>query len=30
MIEKIFEGGLWGSRFMVILAVVFGQTPQGP
>ena len=24
MIEKIFEGGLWGSRFMVILAVVFG------
>ena len=22
--EKIFEGTLWGSRFMVILAVVFG------
>ena len=24
MIEKIFESGLWGSRFMVILAVFFG------
>lgn len=24
MLEKIFEHGLWGSRFMVILAVVFG------
>lgn len=24
MIEKLFEGGLWGSRFIVILAVVFG------
>ncbi len=24
MIEKIFESGLWGSRFIVILAVVFG------
>ena len=24
MIEKIFEGGLWGSRFMVISAVIFG------
>jgi len=23
-IEKLFEGSLWGSRFMVILAVVFG------
>ncbi|OHD97724.1 MAG: hypothetical protein A3E21_02640 [Sulfurimonas sp. RIFCSPHIGHO2_12_FULL_36_9] len=22
--EKIFENGLWGSRFIVILAVVFG------
>ncbi len=22
--EKIFEGGLWSSRFMIILAVVFG------
>jgi uncharacterized membrane protein YqhA len=22
--EKIFEGTLWGSRFMVILAVIFG------
>jgi len=22
--EKIFEGGLWGTRFIVILAVVFG------
>ena len=22
--EKIFEGGLWSSRFIVILAVVFG------
>ncbi|NPA59834.1 MAG: YqhA family protein [Epsilonproteobacteria bacterium] len=22
--EKLFEGSLWGSRFMVILAVVFG------
>lgn len=24
MIERIFEGGLWSSRFMIILAVVFG------
>lgn len=24
MIEKVFESGLWGSRFMVILAVIFG------
>ena len=24
MIERIFENGLWASRFMVILAVVFG------
>ena len=24
MIEKTFEGTLWASRFMVILAVVFG------
>lgn len=24
MIEKIFEGGLWQSRFIVILAVIFG------
>ncbi len=24
MIEKIFENGLWGSRFIVILAVIFG------
>jgi uncharacterized membrane protein YqhA len=24
MIERIFEGGLWSSRFMVIMAVVFG------
>lgn len=24
MMEKIFESGLWGSRFMVLLAVVFG------
>ena len=24
MIEKIFENGLWASRFMVILAVIFG------
>ncbi len=24
MIEKIFESSLWASRFMVILAVVFG------
>lgn len=24
MLEKIFENGLWASRFMVILAVVFG------
>ena len=22
--EKIFEGGLWSSRFMIILAVIFG------
>jgi len=24
MLEKVFENGLWASRFMVILAVVFG------
>ena len=24
MIERVFEGGLWGSRFMVIMAVIFG------
>jgi len=24
MIEKLFEGGLWGSRFMVLMAVLFG------
>jgi uncharacterized membrane protein YqhA len=24
MIEKIFERGLWGSRFIIIFAVVFG------
>ena len=24
MLERIFEGGLWGSRFMVIMAVIFG------
>ena len=24
MLEKIFEGGLWHSRFIVILAVIFG------
>ena len=24
MIEKIFESGLWSSRFMVVLAVFFG------
>jgi len=24
MLERIFEGGLWGSRFIIILAVVFG------
>ena len=24
MLEKIFENTLWGSRFMVILAVIFG------
>ncbi len=24
MLEKLFEGGLWSSRFMVIFAVVFG------
>jgi uncharacterized membrane protein YqhA len=24
MFEKIFESGLWGSRFMVLSAVVFG------
>jgi len=24
MLEKIFENSLWGSRFIVILAVVFG------
>ena len=24
MIEKMFEGSLWASRFMVILAVIFG------
>ncbi|ADN08712.1 YqhA family protein [Sulfurimonas autotrophica] len=24
MLERLFENGLWGSRFMVILAVIFG------
>ena len=24
MLEKIFESGLWGSRFMVLMAVIFG------
>ncbi|QOP45240.1 YqhA family protein [Sulfurimonas paralvinellae] len=24
MLEKMFEGGLWGSRLMVLMAVVFG------
>lgn len=24
MIEKIFEGAIWRSRFIIILAVVFG------
>lgn len=24
MFEKIFENGLWGSRFIVLLAVIFG------
>jgi len=24
MLERIFEGGLWGSRFMVLMAVLFG------
>ena len=24
MIEKVFESGLWGSRFMVLMAVLFG------
>jgi len=24
VMEKMFEGGLWASRFMIILAVVFG------
>jgi uncharacterized membrane protein YqhA len=24
MLERIFEGGLWNSRFFVILAVIFG------
>jgi uncharacterized membrane protein YqhA len=24
MIEKLFESGLWGSRFMVLMAVIFG------
>ena len=24
MIEKIFESGLWGSRYMVLMAVIFG------
>jgi len=24
MLEKIFESGLWGTRFMVLLAVIFG------
>ena len=24
MVEKIFESGLWGSRFIVLLAVFFG------
>ena len=22
--EKLFESGLWGSRFIVLLAVIFG------
>jgi len=24
MVERIFESGLWGSRFMVLMAVIFG------
>ncbi len=24
MVEKLFESGLWGSRFMVLMAVIFG------
>lgn len=24
MLEKLFESGLWGSRFMVLMAVIFG------
>ena len=24
MLEKLFEGAIWNSRFIVILAVVFG------
>jgi uncharacterized membrane protein YqhA len=24
MLERIFESGLWGTRFMVLLAVIFG------
>ena len=24
MIERIFESGLWGSRFIILLAVIFG------
>lgn len=24
MFEKVFENGLWGSRFIVLLAVIFG------
>ena len=24
MLERLFEGGLWGSRFIVLMAVIFG------
>jgi len=24
MLERVFESGLWGTRFMVLLAVIFG------
>ena len=24
MLERVFENGLWGTRFMVLLAVIFG------
>jgi len=24
MVERLFESGLWGSRFMVLMAVIFG------